>query len=93
MWLHRNEAYHSNQQTQNTVQENQQIDQEIHRQWTLGTQGINDADKIDFKDKTLAQLLCKTRHYKHTWLQRVELSQQSKHESEESSSDTSVSAS
>ena len=93
MWLHRNEAYHSNQQTQNTINEIQQIDREIHRQWTLGTQGLNDADKIHFKDKTLAQLLCKTRHYKQTWLQQVQLSRQSKHESEESSTNTSVSAS
>ena len=93
MWLHRNKAYHSNQQTQNTINEIQQIDQEIRRQWTLGTQGLNNADKIHRQDKTLAQLLRKTRHYKQTWLQRVKQAQQSKHESAESSTDTSVSAS
>ena len=54
---------------------------------------LNNADKIHFKDKTLAQLLRKTRHYEQTWLQKVQSSWQSKHESEESSTDTSVSAS
>ena len=93
LWLHRNEAYHSNKQVQNTIQQLQQIDNEIRRQWTIGTQGLDNTDKLHFQNQTLAQLLRKTRHYKQTWLQQVQLARTSKHESEESSTDTSVSAS
>ena len=57
MWLHRNEAYHSNEQVQNTIQQLQQIDNEIPRQWTIGTQGLDNTDKLHFRNQTLAQLL------------------------------------
>ena len=92
MWLHRNEAFHSNEQTHDIIQQLQKIDNEIRRQWTISTQGLDNADKLHFQNQTLAQLLRKTRHYKQTWLQWVKLAQTSKHESEESSTDTSVSA-
>ena len=93
MWLHRNEAFHNNQQIQDDIHQLQQTDIKIRRQWTIGTQGLSDADKIHFQNKTLAQLLRKTRQYKQTWLQRVKQARQAIHESEESSTDTSVSAS
>ena len=93
MWLHHNKAYHSNEQVQDTIQQLQHIDNEIRRQWTIGTQGLDNTDKLHFQNQTLAQLLRKTRHYKQTWLQQVQLARTSKHESEESSTDTSVSAS
>ena len=93
MWLHRNKVFHSNQQIQDTIQQLHQIDTQIQRQWTIGTQGLDDADKLHFQNQTLAQILRKTRHYKQTWLQQVQLARQSKHVSEESSTDTDTSAS
>ena len=93
MWLRRNEAFHNNQQIQDDIHQLQQTDVKIRRQWTTGTQGLSDADKIHFQNKTLAQLLRKTRQYKQTWLQRVKQARQARHESEESSIDTSVSTS
>ena len=69
MWLHHNKAYHSNEQVQDTIQQLQHIDNEIRRQWTIGTQGLDNTDKLHFQHQTLAQLLRKTRHFKQTWLQ------------------------
>ena len=93
MWLHRNDAFHSNQRTQDTVQQLHQIDTKIQRQRSIGTQGLDDADKLHFKNRTLARILRKTRHYKQTWIQQVQLARQSKHVSEDSSTDTDTLAS
>ena len=61
MWLYRNEAFHTDEQTQDT-QQLQQIDNEIWRQWTIGTQGLDNAEKLHFQNQTLAQILHKTWH-------------------------------
>ena len=83
MWLHRNEWLHSNPEVQDKQHKIQEINQEIRRQWNIGTQGLHDADKIHFKNITRAQLLKKNRHYKQTWLDRVTRARTAKHVEED----------
>ena len=59
MWLHRNEAHNSQPETQNTIQQLSQINQEIRRQWAIGTWGLPRADTKHFHHIKLAQLLKK----------------------------------
>ena len=47
-----NEELHSNQRTQDTIQQLQQINNEIQRQWTIGTQGLDNANKLHFQNQT-----------------------------------------
>ena len=82
LWLHRNEAYHSNPITQNQIQQLSKINREIRRQWAIGLHGIPHADKHHFTHTKLAQLLKKTLHYKQTWLQAAT---KSTHQTDESS--------
>ena len=79
MWLHRNEAYHSQPETQNTIQQLSNINHEIRRQWSIGTQGLPQADTKHFHHIKLAQLLWKNLHYKQTWLSQVTAARQSHH--------------
>ena len=79
MWLHRNEWLHSNPEVQDKQHKIQEINQEIRRQWNIGTQGLHNADKIHFINITRAQLLKKNRHYKQTWLDRVTHARTAKH--------------
>ena len=85
LWLHRNEAYHSNPITQNQIQQLSKINREIRRQWAIGLHGIPHADKHHFTHTKLAQLLKKTLHYKQTWLQAVTQARKSTHQMDESS--------
>ena len=83
MWLHRNEAFHSNKNIQDKLHKIHLIDQEIRQQWNIGPHDLNPADRIHFQNITLAQLLRKTRHYKQTWLQRVNSTRTAIHTEEE----------
>ena len=83
MWLHCNEAYHSDSIKQNKIQQLTKLNQEIRRQWAIGKQGLPPADKHHFQHTKLAQLLKKQLHYKQQWLQSVVLARQSRHQLEQ----------
>ena len=85
LWLQRNKAYHSNPTTQNKIQLLSKINQEIRRQWAIGSHGIPKADKHQFTRIKLAQLLRKQLHYKQQWLYSVTQARQSKHQTDEPS--------
>ena len=82
LWLHRNEAYHSDPKIQNQIHQLSRINREIRRQWAIGTHGLPQADRHHFTHIKLAQLLKKTLHYKQTWLQAVTQARQSKHQTD-----------
>ena len=79
MWLHCNEAYHSQPETQNAIRQLSNINHEIQQQWSIRTQGLPQADTKRFHHIKLAQLLKKNLHYKQTWLSQVTAARQSHH--------------
>ena len=85
LWIHRNEAYHSDPATQNQIQQLRNLNQEIRRQSAIGLHGIPPADRRHFTYIKLAQLLKKQLHYKQQWLHGVTQARQSSHQTEQTS--------
>ena len=83
LWLQCNEAYHSDPTTENKIQLLSKINQEIRRQWAIGSHGIPKVDKHHFTHIKLAQLLREQLHYKQQWLYSVTQVRQSKHQTDE----------
>ena len=70
LWDHRNNVLHTNQSVLDKIHNLRATNDEIRRQWRLGTDGLHDMNCHLFRGN-LADILKKSRRYKEKWLQQV----------------------
>ena len=70
LWDHRNNVLHTNQSVQDRIHNLRATNDEIRRQWRIGTDGLHDMNCHLFRGN-LADILKKSRLYKEKWLQQV----------------------